>query len=116
MRWVRAISRFGCSVSAAPNFAYDLCSRRATPDEVRHLDLSKWIFAMNGSEPISGHVLDRFTEVFAPAGFKESSFFPCYGLAEATLLISGKQSRERPKRSEERRVGKECRSRWSPDH
>jgi acyl transferase domain-containing protein/acyl-CoA synthetase (AMP-forming)/AMP-acid ligase II/acyl carrier protein len=98
LRWMRAISRFRSTVSAAPNFAYDLCSRRATADDVRDLDLSAWTLALNGSEPISGHVLDRFCEVFAPAGFRESSFFPCYGLAEATLLVSGERSQGRPTR------------------
>jgi epothilone polyketide synthase D len=98
LRWVRAISRFGCTTSGAPNFAYDLCARRATADDVRDLDLRAWTVALSGSEPISGHVLDRFSEVFAPAGFRESSFFPSYGLAEATLLVSGEQSRGRPTR------------------
>lgn len=98
LRWLRAISRFGATGSVSPNFGYDLCSRRATPEDVRQLDLSRWTLALNGAEPVSCRVLNRFAEVFAPAGFRQSSFCPCYGLAEATLLVSGGQSPEGPKR------------------
>ncbi len=89
MRWLRVISRLGASVSGGPNFAYELCARRATPQEVAELDLSAWEVAFNGAEPIRPETLDRFAAVFAPAGFRAEAFLPCYGLAEATLIVSG---------------------------
>jgi len=89
MRWLRAVSRLGASVSGGPNFAYELCARRATPREVAELDLSSWQVAFNGAEPIRPETLDRFAAVFAPSGFRAEAFLPCYGLAEATLIVSG---------------------------
>jgi amino acid adenylation domain-containing protein len=88
-RWPEAIARFGADVSGGPNFAYELCARKIKPGEVAALDLSRWRVAFNGAEPVRAEVLDRFAQVFAPSGFRASSFFPCYGLAEATLLVSG---------------------------
>ena len=64
-------------------------SRRPRPSNARDLDLSRWRVAFNGAEPIRPETLDRFAEAFAPAGFRREAFLPCYGLAEATLLVSG---------------------------
>lgn len=89
MRWLRAISSLGVTVSGGPNFAYELCSRRATPQEVAQLDLSSWQVAFNGAEPTRPETLDRFAAVFGPAGFRADAFLACYGLAEATLIVSG---------------------------
>lgn len=89
LRWLRAISRFRAQVSGGPNFAYDLCARRVTPSEFADLDLSCWRVAFNGAEPVRAETMDRFAEVFGPAGFRRESHFPCYGLAEATLLVTG---------------------------
>ena len=89
MRWLEAISRTGAAISGGPNFAYDLCVRKATPERVAGLDLSRWRVAFNGAEPVRAETLDRFAEAFAPCGFRREAFFPCYGLAEATLLVSG---------------------------
>ncbi|WP_406859436.1 AMP-binding protein [Streptomyces sp. HUAS MG47] len=89
MRWLRMISRLGVTVSGGPNFAYELCARRATPEEVDQLDLSTWQVAFNGAEPIRPATLDRFAAVFGPAGFRADAFLSCYGLAEATLIVSG---------------------------
>lgn len=89
MRWLRAISRLGVTVSGGPNFAYELCARRATAKEIEELDLSTWQVAFNGAEPIRPETLDRFAAVFGPAGFRSNAFLACYGLAEATLLVSG---------------------------
>ncbi|MGC5004853.1 AMP-binding protein [Streptomyces sp. DT203] len=89
MRWLRKISSLGVSVSGGPNFAYELCARRATPQEVAQLDLSSWKVAFNGAEPTRPETLDRFAAVFGPAGFRADAFLACYGLAEATLIVSG---------------------------
>ncbi|MDR3637904.1 MAG: AMP-binding protein, partial [Isosphaeraceae bacterium] len=88
-RWLQAISRTGASISGGPNFAYDLCVRKITPEQRDELDLSRWRVAFNGAEPVRAETLDRFAAVFAPAGFRREAFLPCYGLAEATLLVSG---------------------------
>jgi acyl-CoA synthetase (AMP-forming)/AMP-acid ligase II len=87
-RWLQAISRFGGAVSGGPNFAYDLCTRTVTPEQRAELDLSGWRVAFNGAEPISAGTIRRFTEHFAPCGFRAEAFKPCYGLAEATLMVS----------------------------
>jgi acyl-CoA synthetase (AMP-forming)/AMP-acid ligase II len=89
LRWLRAIDRFRITVSGGPNFAYDLCVRRADPELPGQLDLSSWQVAFNGAEPIRLETLQRFADVFAPSGFRGAAFLPCYGLAEATLAVSG---------------------------
>ena len=89
VRWLQAISRTGAMISGGPNFAYDLCVRKITPEQKAGLDLSCWQVAFNGAEPIRSETLERFTEAFAPCGFRREAFLPCYGLAEATLLVSG---------------------------
>ncbi|HEU4407581.1 MAG TPA: condensation domain-containing protein [Polyangiaceae bacterium] len=89
MRWLRAVSRRRATTSGGPNFAYDLCARKATPDEVAGLDLGAWEVAFNGAEPVRAETLDRFCEVFGPAGFRREAFYPCYGLAEGTLIATG---------------------------
>lgn len=88
-RWLQAISRYQATTSGAPNFAYELCLRRIDAQQRKTLDLSSWQVAFNGAEPIRSETLDAFTEAFAPCGFRREAFYPCYGLAEATLLVSG---------------------------
>jgi len=88
-RWLHAISDYGASVSGAPNFAYDLCVRRASEKRLGKLDLSSWRVAYCGAEPIRAGALERFAKTFAPSGFRKEAFYPCYGLAEATLLAAG---------------------------
>lgn len=87
LRWLRAVSQFRGTVSGGPNFAFDLCVSKLAPGE--HLDLSSWKTAFNGSEPVRKDTLDRFTSAFAPFGFRREAFLSCYGLAEATLFVSG---------------------------
>jgi acyl-CoA synthetase (AMP-forming)/AMP-acid ligase II len=88
-RWLEAISRYRATISGAPNFAYDLCSER-TPPQVRDaLDLSSWRVAFVGAEPIRAATLERFALRFAACGFRRSAFLCCYGLAEATLFLTG---------------------------
>lgn len=89
VRWLRAISRLGATGSGGPSFAYDLCARMVTAKDREGLDLSRWTTAFCGAEPIRQAALARFAETFAPQGFAASSFLPCYGLAEATLFVSG---------------------------
>ncbi|WP_225409747.1 non-ribosomal peptide synthase/polyketide synthase [Stigmatella hybrida] len=89
MMWLEAVSRFGGTVSGGPNFAFDLCVRKSTPEQRQALDLRRWEVAFSGAEPIRPETLARFAEAFAPSGFDPNAFYACYGLAEATLLVSG---------------------------
>jgi len=90
--WLDTISRSGATVSGGPNFAYDLCVRKITAEQRAILDLSSWSVAFIGAEAVESATLARFAEAFAPCGFRPSSFYPCYGLAEATLMVSGPKS------------------------
>ncbi|MER5897085.1 fatty acyl-AMP ligase [Streptomyces sp. NPDC001876] len=87
--WLEAVSRYGLTVSGAPDFAYELCVRRINDSQLAGLDLSRWEVAVNGGEPIDPATLTQFAERFAPAGLRPGALAPCYGLAEATLLVSG---------------------------
>ncbi|HEV2764701.1 MAG TPA: AMP-binding protein, partial [Pyrinomonadaceae bacterium] len=89
-RWLQAISRYGATTSGGPNFAYDLCARKVTAEQRATLDLSRWEIAFNGAEPIRHETVERFAAAFAPCGFRREAFIPCYGLAEATLLVSAR--------------------------
>ena len=95
-RWLSAISRYGGTTSGGPNFAYDLCVRRITPEQKETLDLSSWLIAFNGADPIHSETLDRFAEAFGPCGFRREAFYPCYGLAESTLIVSGGYAKQLP--------------------
>lgn len=88
VRWLRAISHYGADTSGGPNFAYDFCVDRIDPDERAGLDLSHWSLAAIGSDPVSVKTIERFTATFRPYGFRPEAFCPCYGLAEATLMVS----------------------------
>jgi acyl-CoA synthetase (AMP-forming)/AMP-acid ligase II len=89
VRWLQAISRYRASTSGGPNFAYDLCVRKVTPAQRATLDLSSWEIAVNGAEPVRQETLERFAATFAACGFRREAFYPCYGLAEATLIVTG---------------------------
>lgn len=97
LRWLEAISRFRGALTAAPDFAYRICAETATPDDVAGLDLSTWAIALNGAEPVRATTIERFCEVFAPAGFRRQTFVPCYGLAESTLYVTGVAPAEPPR-------------------
>lgn len=88
-RWLQMISKVGATISGGPNFAYDLCVERVTDQQAAELDLSRWQLAFNGAEPIRVETLERFARKFAVSGFRREAFYPCYGLAEATLLVAG---------------------------
>jgi len=96
LRWLEAISRYRGTLSGAPNFAFDLCVRKSTPEQRAALDLRSWEVAFSGAEPIRPETLERFAEAFAPSGFRHEALYPCYGLAEGTLIVSGGAVRERP--------------------
>ncbi|GAA1964505.1 amino acid adenylation domain-containing protein [Catenulispora subtropica] len=89
LRWLRAVSDWGATTSGGPNFAYDLAVRKTTPEQREALDLSSWTVAFTGAEQVRPATLDAFAEAFAVAGFRRRAYFPCYGLAEATLMVTG---------------------------
>ncbi|ALG73695.1 hypothetical protein VY88_23145 [Azospirillum thiophilum] len=88
-RWLEAIGRYGGTISGGPDFAFRLCCERIADGALEGLDLRSWRLAFSGSEPIRPDTLARFAERFAPAGFDRRSYFACYGLAEATLFVTG---------------------------
>ncbi|MEO1271094.1 MAG: AMP-binding protein [Myxococcota bacterium] len=96
--WLRAISAQGGTHCGGPNFGYHLCTRRIRDDELEGVDLSCWRLAFNGAEPIQDTTLRRFSERFAPWGFRPEAHFPCYGLAESTLFVSGGPIERTPER------------------
>jgi acyl-CoA synthetase (AMP-forming)/AMP-acid ligase II len=89
VRWLQAITRYRATSSGAPDFAYDLCVRTIRPEQRDALDLRSWAVAYNAAEPVRSETLGRFAEVFAPCGFRREAFYPCYGLAEATVFVTG---------------------------
>ncbi len=93
--WLQAITRYGGTHGGGPNFAYELCRQRVKEEIREQLDLSSWEVAYNGAEPVRSETVRGFAEAFAPCGFRAQSMFPCYGLAEATVFVSG-GSRRRP--------------------
>jgi FkbH-like protein len=95
-RWLDAISRYGGTTSGGPNFAFDLCVRRIAPEQREMLDLSSWTLAVNGSEPVRHETLERFAGAFAPCGLRREALYPAYGLAEATVFVSGGIKTEPP--------------------
>ncbi|MET0396914.1 MAG: amino acid adenylation domain-containing protein, partial [Longimicrobiaceae bacterium] len=95
-RWLEAISRYRATSSGGPNFAYELCVHAVRPEERAALDLSYWEVAFNGAEPVRAETLRAFAEAFEPSGFRARAFYPCYGLAEATLMVTGSRPEELP--------------------
>jgi acyl-CoA synthetase (AMP-forming)/AMP-acid ligase II len=86
--WLRALSRHRGTISPAPNFAYGLCLKRVSDDELGQVDLSHWSHALNGAEPVSAQTVQRFTERFGAFGFKARAMMPVYGLSEASLAVT----------------------------
>jgi acyl-CoA synthetase (AMP-forming)/AMP-acid ligase II len=89
MRWLKAIDTYRAGTSSAPNFAFGLVARKATPAEIERLDLSCWKNTVCGAEPVRAGTIEAFCQVFAPCGFSPRALFPCYGLAEAALIATG---------------------------
>ena len=89
LNWLRTIHQYKAEVAASPNFGYDLCVSRYRPEQMEGVDLSSWKTALNGAEPVRSDTIRKFTDTFAAHGFHPNAVFPAYGMAEATLLISG---------------------------
>ncbi len=87
-RWLWAIARYRARTSPSPNFGFELCLRKVTDEECEGLDLSCWKAAINGAEPVRADTIDRFAERFARYGFRREAFFPAFGMAESTLLVT----------------------------
>ncbi len=96
LRWLDAITRYRATTSGGPDFAYDLCVRRIGTEQRAALDLSTWDLAYCGAEPIRAQTVRSFAETFGPCGFRPEAFYPCYGLAEATLFVSGGKKKALP--------------------
>ncbi len=94
--WLETIGKQDVTATVAPSFAYDLCARRLTDEQVARLDLTSWRLAVNGAEPIDPNVLENFVKRFSAAGFRSEAFMPAYGMAESTLYISSRQPRQGP--------------------
>ena len=90
-RWLQGISSYRANGTSAPNFAYDLCVRLITDEQKKDLDLSCLEMALVGAEPVDYKTLEQFAMTFVPCGFRDQAFYPCYGLAEATLSVSGNE-------------------------
>lgn len=87
--WLKTISRFGATTSGGPDFAYAQCVKDIAEDDLAGLDLSGWQVAFTGAEPIRPQTLDQFARKFQACGFDRRAFYPCYGLAESTLFVTG---------------------------
>jgi acyl-CoA synthetase (AMP-forming)/AMP-acid ligase II/acyl carrier protein/alpha-ketoglutarate-dependent taurine dioxygenase len=96
LRWLETIARYRAHTSGAPDFAYRLCVERISPEQRAGLDLSHWRVAFAGAEPVREDTLDRFARAFEPCGFRREAFFPCYGLAEATLVVTAASAGAEP--------------------
>ena len=95
-RWLRAISDYRATWSGGPNFAYELCANKIGARDKAGLDLSHWRVAFNGAEPVRRSTMEKFLSAFATCGFRADSFYPCYGLAEATLFVRGTRFKSEP--------------------
>jgi len=89
VRWLRAISTYQATTSGGPNFAFDYCAQNIKPELREELDLSHWGLAFSGAEIVRPETLERFSTAFAQCGFNREAFYPCYGLAESTLIATG---------------------------
>ncbi|MBO9883279.1 fatty acyl-AMP ligase [Xanthomonas sp. D-109] len=96
-RWLQLISRLRITTSGGPNYMYALAAEHIPDLVLEDLDLSCWKVAFCGAEPIRASTMERFCSRFAPAGFRPGAFYPCYGMAEATLFIAGGQVGEQPR-------------------
>lgn len=88
-RWLEAMSRYSATTTGGPNFTFDLCVDRISPEERAALDLSAWNLALNGSEPVRWRTLKRFNEAFAECGFRPATHYPSFGMAEAAATVTG---------------------------
>jgi acyl-CoA synthetase (AMP-forming)/AMP-acid ligase II/acyl carrier protein len=103
LSWLELITRYRITHSTAPDFAYRMCVDTISDDQKATLDLSCWELALNGAEPVRAETIDRFSAAFAGCGFRRTAFYPSYGLAEATLFVSGANEQREPVRVSARR-------------
>ena len=96
VRWLKAVSKYRVTTSGGPNFAYDLCTNKIEDHQLEDLDLSSWSLAFNGAEPVRRETLERFYRRFSAYGFRREAFYPCYGMAETTLIATGGSRRKSP--------------------
>ena len=96
LRWLEAISDYGCTISGGPNFAFRWCIKKIKHEECENLDLSSWIVAFNGAEPVRADILEEFSKKFERYGFKHTAHYPCYGMAETSLIVTGGNHLEPP--------------------
>jgi phthiocerol/phenolphthiocerol synthesis type-I polyketide synthase C len=96
VRWLTAVARYRATTMVAPNFAYDLCAQKISPEQLAPLDLSSVRVALCGAEPVRQDTLAQFAKTFGPCGFRPDAFRPAYGLAEATLIVSGQSDGRAP--------------------
>ena len=94
--WLKAISKYKITTSGGPNFAYDLLCQKITDEQRASIDLSHWSVAFSGAEPVRAQTLEKFAELYKSCGFKKEAFYPCYGMAESTLFITGINPGEYP--------------------
>src|SRR5437899_9544369 len=95
-RWLQAFHKHRGTITAAPNFAYELCVRKIADKDIQGVDLSSWRAALNGAEPVNPETLERFAERFAKYGFRREAQLPVYGLAEAALAVTVPQLHRGP--------------------
>ncbi|MBE9223258.1 SDR family NAD(P)-dependent oxidoreductase, partial [Cyanobacterium stanieri LEGE 03274] len=96
IRWLKAISKYKVTTAGGPNFAYEMCVNSVTPKQKKDLDLSHWKLAFSGAEPVRAETIAKFSQYFADCGFQQKSFYPCYGMAETTLIVSGANPYQSP--------------------
>lgn len=92
VRWLELISEYKGTISGGPDFAFRLCLERIKAKQKETLDLSSWRVAFSGAEPIRHDTLLDFTDSFSVSGFNKNALYPCYGLAEGTLLVTGSKA------------------------
>lgn len=95
LRWLQAMSDYQAGYAVAPDFSYEICARKIGEEERAELDLSHWHYAGNSAEPVRARTIENFANAFADCGFKREAFYPAYGLAEATLLVTGRDRQMR---------------------
>ncbi|MFN9559078.1 MAG: fatty acyl-AMP ligase [Dolichospermum sp.] len=94
--WLQAITKYRATHSGGPNLGYELCVEKIAAEEQKNLDLSSWVSAYSGAEPIRRRTLENFITKFQSSGFQSQYFYPCYGMAEATLMITGGNIEDEP--------------------
>ena len=94
--WLKTISEYRATTSGGPNFAYELCVNKIKDEEIKDIDLSSWQIAFNGAEPVKANIIESFIQRFKKYGLREEVFYPCYGMAETTLFISGGNPQDKP--------------------